>query len=307
MNAHRIPRTSKLSPQERVALRRPLLLVATDGSPASQAAYAAAQLISEKRGARVHVLSVIEPIPPIIPPPGTAVLMPSIDREREDAIRIDMVEQLMKLGRLSQWTTEIRAGKAAAVIAEVAKERHVDMVIIGANHHGIVDRILGGETATNLVRVIDRPVLIASSLMTHLPKRVVVSFELGHFDRDDLVLSLVTLGSPQSISIVHVEPQSIALGIDWAEFDSEYRAEIEKGFAEVSEALRSLPRAQPELVVLHGDIAREISQFAISVTAELVVLGVKPRNPRSLARSGGTAMKIARALSCSVLLVPKPA
>jgi len=307
MNAHRIPRTSKLSPQERVALRRPLLLVATDGSPASQAAYAAAQLIAEKRGARVHVLSVIEPIPPIIPPPGTAVLMPSIDREREDAIRIDMVEQLMKLGRLSQWTTEIRAGKAAAVIAEVAKERHVDMVIIGANHHGIVDRILGGETATNLVRVIDRPVLIASSLMTHLPKRVVVSFELGHFDRDDLVLSLVTLGSPQSISIVHVEPQSIALGIDWAEFDSEYRSEIEKSFAEVSEALRSLPRAQPELVVLHGDIAREISQFATSVTAELVVLGVKPRNPRSLARSGGTAMKIARALSCSVLLVPKPA
>ena len=307
MNAHRIPRTSKLSPQGRVALRRPLLLVATDGSPASQSAYAAAQLIAEKRGARVHVLSVIEPIPPIIPPPGTAVLMPSIDREREDAIRIDMVEQLMKLGRLSQWTTEIRAGKAAAVIAEVAKERHVDMVIIGANHHGIVDRLLGGETATNLVRVIDRPVLIASSQMTRLPKRVAVAFELGHFDREELVVSLVTLGSPESISVVHVEPQSIALGIDWAEFDSEYRSEIEEGFAEVSEALRALPKAQPELVVLHGDVAREISVFATSVTAELVVLGVKPRNPRSLARSGGTAMKIARELSCSVLLVPKPA
>jgi nucleotide-binding universal stress UspA family protein len=98
----------------------------------------------------------------------------------------------------------------------------------------------------------------------------------------------------------------MALGIDWAEFDSEYRSEIEMGFAEISEAMRALPRVQPELVVLHGDVAREMSAFATSVTAELVVLGVKPRNPKSLARAGGTAMKIARALSCSVLLVPRP-
>lgn len=306
MNAHQTPRTSRLSAHERVVLRQPLLLVATDGSPASQAAYAAAQLIAEKRDARVHVLSVIEPIPPIIPPPGTAVLMPSVDRDRENAVRTAMVEQLLKLGRLSLWTTEIRAGKAAAVIAEVAKERNVDMIVIGTNHHGIMDRILGGETAANLVRLVDRPVLVASSRMTRLPKRAIVAFELGHFDRAKLIGNLVTLGSPQSISVVHVEPQSVALGIDWAEFDSEYRSEIEEGFAEISEALRAIPKAQPELVVLHGEIAREISQFATSVTAELVVLGVKPRNPKSLARGGGTAMKIARALSCSVLLVPRP-
>jgi nucleotide-binding universal stress UspA family protein len=307
MNAHEIPRTSAGSQQRRVALRRPLLLVATDGSPSSQAAYAAAELIAEQFGARVHVLSVIEPIPPVIPPPGTALVMPSVDRYREDAIRTDMVEQLLKVGRLSQWTTEIRAGKAAAVIAEVARDRHVDMIIIGTNHHGIVDRVLGGETAANLVRLVDRPVLIASPRMTRLPKRVIIAFELGHFDRTKLVANLVTLGSPESISVVHVAAQSIALGIDWAEFDSEYRSEIERGFAEVSEALRALPHAQPELVVLHGEIAREISQFSTSVTAELVVLGVKARNPASLARAGGTAMKIARAVNCSVLLVPRPA
>jgi nucleotide-binding universal stress UspA family protein len=281
--------------------------LATDGSPASQAAYAAAELIAEKRDARVHVLSVIEPIPPIIPPPGTAVLMPSVDREREDAIKTDMVEQLLKLGRLSQWTTEIRAGKAAAVIAEVAKERHVDMIIIGANHHGIVDRLLGGETATNLVRLVDRPVLIASPQMTHLPRRAIVAFELGHFDRPTLVSSLVALGSPESISVVHVEPQSIALGIDWAEFDTEYRSEIEKGFDEISETLTAVHGAQSELVVLHGEIAREVSQFATSVTAELVVVGVKPRSSTPLTRGGGTAMKIARSVDCSVLLVPRPA
>jgi nucleotide-binding universal stress UspA family protein len=306
MNAYQIPRSSKLSPQGRVALRQPLLLVATDGSPASQTAYAAAELIAEKRDARVHVLSVIEPIPPIIPPPGTAVLMPSVDREREDAIKTDMVEQLLKLGRLSQWTTEIRAGKAATVIAEVAKERHVDMIIIGANHHGIMDRLLGGETATNLVRVVDRPVFVASPQMVRLPKRAIIAFELGHFDRAALVGNLVTLGSPESISVVHVEPQSIALGIDWAEFDTEYRSEIEKGFDEIRETLSNVPEAESELVVLHGEIAREISQFAASVTAELVVVGVKPRNSAPLVPGGGTAMKIARAVSCSVLLVPRP-
>ena len=39
------------------------ILVATDGSEYADAAFTAAKLIAEKHGCRVHVLSVVEPLP----------------------------------------------------------------------------------------------------------------------------------------------------------------------------------------------------------------------------------------------------
>jgi nucleotide-binding universal stress UspA family protein len=283
-----------------------LVLVATDGSPNAEAAYTAAELIAEERHARVHVLSVLEPMPPFVPPPGTPIVVPAIDRAREDALRIDMVEHLLKLGRLAHWTTEIRAGKAAGVIAEVANERKADLIIIGSSHHGILDRVLGGETATSLLRVVDRPLMIATPNMQRLPRRAIVAFELGKFDRASLLTGFDTLGSPESVSVVHVEPRSMALGIDWAEFDHEYRDEIEAAFADIAATLTAIPRIQPELVMLHGDVSHEIAQFAVSVSAELIVVGVKPRSRAPIGLGAGIAMKIARAVTCPVRLVPRP-
>src|SRR4029079_789214 len=162
---------------EKVKSRRSLILVATDGSPNSRAAYIAAELIAQRNHARVHVLSVVEPLPPIASPPGAPRVSPDLSRAREDALRTDMVEQLVKLGRLSEWTTEMRAGIASTVISEVARERGVDLVVIGASHHGLVDRLLGGETAANLARRIDRPALIASPSFGRLPQRAIVAAE----------------------------------------------------------------------------------------------------------------------------------
>lgn len=287
------------------------ILVATDGTATSQAAYAAAELIATQlaatqRRARVHVLSVLEPLPVVVPPLGTPVLAPAISRAREDELRTDMVEQLLKLGRLAEWTTEIRVGTPAETIAEIAKQRQIDLIIVGASHHGMVDRLLGGETATHLARLVNRPLLVAASSMSRLPKRVIVALDLAPVNRSALVRALETLGSPESLSCVHVEPRSEALGVDWAEFDAEYRAEVERAFGKVNAALTCLPRVQSGLVIMHGEVAREINQFADDAKAEMIVLGVKRRRPFSVAPGGGIAMRVLRTARCSVLLVPNP-
>ena len=45
------------------------LVVATDGSDAADAAFSAAQLIEKKSGCRVHVVTVLEPLPIVLPSP----------------------------------------------------------------------------------------------------------------------------------------------------------------------------------------------------------------------------------------------
>lgn len=299
------PIADKLGPMRLLPARSVTILVATDGSETSQAAYAAAELIAASCSARVHVLSVLEPLPAIVPPPGTPIVTTGIDRSREDALRTDMVEQLLKLGRLAKWTTEIHLGKPPTVIAQVAKERNADLIIVGTSRHGMVDRLLGKETATHLARLVKRPLLVASPSIARLPERVIVALDLAPADRLALVFVLGILGSPESVSVLHVESRSEALGVDWAEFDAEHRAEVEKAFREMNAALVSLPRIQPELVVMHGEVAREINQFAESVKAEMIVLDVKPRGGFSIAADGGIAMRVMRAARCSVLLIPK--
>lgn len=280
------------------------ILVATDGSETSRAAYVAAELIAASCRARVHVLSVLELLPAIVPPPGTPIVTTGIDRWREDALRIDMVEQLLQLGRLAKWTTEIRPGDPATVIAEVAKERNADLIIVGASPHGMVDRLLGEETAAHLARLVNRPLLVAAPSIDRLPKRVIVGLDLEPADRTMLVGALEILGSAESVSFLHVMPRAEFLGVDWAEFDAGYHAEVERAFGEVNAALETLPRIQAERVVMHGEVAREINQFAESARAEMIVLGVKPRRAFSIAGGGGIAIKVMRAARCSVLLIP---
>lgn len=307
-----IPRELPL-PKQPLPAARAKILVATDGSENSRPAYVAAELIAKRFRTRVHVLSVLEPAPIIVPAEGGTIfsaeaetlLSAETDRLREDALRTDMVEQLLNLGRLAKWSTEIRVGKPASVIAQVAKDRGIDLIIVGAHHHGMVERLMGEETAAHLARKVNCPLLVASPSIERLPRRTVVALDLERTNRKPLIRSLEILGSPESLSVLHVTPRAEALGVDWAEFDDEYRADVASAYAEISAALAELPKIHPELVVVHGDAAREIDEFAKGVKAELIVVGVKHRGPLSIA-PGGIAMKVTRSAQCSVLLVPKP-
>jgi nucleotide-binding universal stress UspA family protein len=281
------------------------ILVATDGSTTSLSAYAAGDLISAKCGARVHLLSVLRPYPVIAPPLGMLTIPAGVDKAEADSVERSIGEQLSKFGRSAQWTRETRVGNPASVIAKVAKDRGVDLIVIGESHHGTVDRLLGEETATRLARLVNLPLLVASDAMHRLPRRAVIAFNLVPDDCSVLVHALEILGAPPSVSCVHVQPRSEFLGVDWAEYDGEYRAETEASFERMRNALGALPRMHPELVVLHGDPATEINGFAESVKAEMTVLGLRPRGPVSLAPGGGVAMKVVRASHRSVLLIPK--
>jgi len=285
--------------------RLPSILVATDGSTTSSSAYTAADLIAARHGAQVHVLSVLRPYPVIVPQLGVFSTASGTDRTEAEVIEKTLRAQLANVSHAAEWTIETRVGAPASTVARTASDRSADIIIIGESHHGRFDRLLGEETSTQLARRVNLPLLVASPAMRRLPRRVVIAFGLTSNDFSGLPAALKILGSPSSVSCVHVQPRSEFLGVDWAEYDGEYRAQVEATFERMKNALASFPGMHPELVVLHGDPASELNGYAESVRAEMIVLGIKSRSGVVFATGGGIAMKMLRSAHRSVLLIPQ--
>ena len=279
------------------------IVVATDGSDAALSAFSAANLIRAKTGADVHVLSVLEPMPIMFPAPEGMLLPPDFDESREEAQRAIVADQMKQFDLGNRWTLDLKLGRPGETIADFARDHEADLIIIGTNKHGIWGRILGEETATEIARLSDTPLLVATTNMTRLPKRVIVAMDLNPDGLQNAPQSVKWLCAEPSVSFVHVKPRSEFMGIDWAEFDSEYELVMKDRFAAFEKAM-SRADMRPELVVLHGDAAHELTDFATYSKAELIVVGVKRRRGRARAVGGRMAGRVIRQASCSVLIVP---
>jgi hypothetical protein len=93
------------------------------------------------------------------------------------------------------------------------------------------------------------------------------------------------------------------MGVDWADFDNEYEIAMRDRFLEVENALEAF-NLRADLVVLHGEAARELADFASYAKAELVIVGVRRRRGRARAIGGRMAARLMRHAPCSVLVVP---
>jgi nucleotide-binding universal stress UspA family protein len=280
------------------------IVVATDSSNAALSAFAAASMLRAKTGAEVHVLTVIEPMPAMFPAVEGMIMSPELDKSREEAQRAIVADQIKTYDRGGTWTLDVSVGRPAESIVRFAREQDADLIIIGANKHGLVGRMLGEETASEIVRLSDVPLLVASPELRRAPKRVLIAMGLNFegLRAAPRTLKLLCDNSP-SISCVHVKPRSEFLGIDWAEFDTEYELAMKDRFNEVEKALGAV-NMRGDLVVLHGEAEKEISDFAGYSKAELIVVGVRRRRGRARAIGGRMAARVIRHASCSVLVLP---
>lgn len=291
--------------EEQVLAPRPgvkSILVATDGSDTALPAFNAAKLICGKASADVHVISVVEPMPIMMPTPEGMLLPPDFDKSREEAQRTLVSDQIKQFDPGNQWTLDVRLGRASDVIARFAREQNADLIIVGANKHGVWGRIMGEDTATEIARLSDTAMLVASE-MKRLPHRVVVGMDLNPEGMQCAPEVLNLLVESPSISCVHTKPRSEWMGIDWAELDAEYELAMKERFSCFEKEMSEFGM-RPELVVLHGEPAHELADFAVYSKAELIVVGVKRRVGRARAIGGRIAGRVIRQAECSVLVIP---
>jgi nucleotide-binding universal stress UspA family protein len=298
-----ITRELEMPPRFKPEMKTKSIIVATDGSETALSAFRTAAMIASRLSANIHVLTVLEPMPAMFPAVEGIIMPPELDRSREEAQRAIVAEQIKAFDAGRTWTLDVSAGRPAEVIVSFAREQEADLIILGMNRHGLMGRILGEETAGEVARISSTPILVASPQMTRLPKRVIVAMGLNAGAMPSVPEVLSIIGDGPSISCVHVKPRSEFLGIDWAEFDSDYELAMKERFREIEDNLEAA-NMRADLVVLNGDAARELTQFAEYSKAELLVVGVKRRRGKARAIGGRMAARMLRSSPCSILVLP---
>ena len=133
------------------------ILVPTDGSQTAKKALRSAVQVARQNDADLHVLHVIDEVPPTRNP---GMLEEKQKQQQEEA------EQLVEDALSKVDTGEIRVhqavrhGRPDEALLEYAEELDIDLVIMGRHGRSSLDRWLLGSTTERVLRSSSLPVLV---------------------------------------------------------------------------------------------------------------------------------------------------
>lgn len=122
------------------------LLLPTDFSARSAHAATFARSLAEQNQATLYVLHVGQRGFAVSPSPDTInpVVLPALD-EDELRRRLDRFVDTALRGLDTPVVTDVRLGAPVQVIAQYAREKAIDLIIIGTDARGLFSRILAGS------------------------------------------------------------------------------------------------------------------------------------------------------------------
>jgi len=279
------------------------VIVASDGSDTSLAAIRLADLIQQRSGCTIRVFSALEPLPIVVPPSDGMNFHVDWEKVREKGRRDTVTQQLEALNTGSNWPVDISFGHPCEAIAAYAREHNAGLIIAGSNKHGLIDRMLGEDTAVDIASISEIPLLIASSGIARLPQRIIVAMDLHPDTMQNLGQVLSIVADAKAVTCVHVQADDEFVRLNWPHYDSEYQFATSERFASVQKSLLSAG-LKAHLVSVHGDAAKEITDFANRAEAELVTVGITRKPGKTKAIGGKIPQRVIRQAGCSVLIVP---
>lgn len=290
---------------EHSKLRLPAaLLIATDGTPQSDAAIALARLLPLGNKGEVQVLTVVDNAPI---PWGTVDRSVVMDYKRglyQEAQR-NAKAQVDRLGAKS-WNVEVRSGDPATTIAALAKESRARTVLVGLGGHGAAARFFGNETALRLMRVSQVPVLAVDSKLRALPKRIVVAMDFSESSIEAARLALEIAAPDATVTLVHVVPWQRKDYIPEYWF-REHEASVAAQLTRVAGWLDQGSKFRIHQKVLYGKPGPSILACAEELDADLIVAGTHGRGFLGRMLGGETVAKLVRGARRSVLVLPAAA
>jgi len=146
----------------------PVIVVATDFSPGSEAALrAAARLWSKDTRLTIHLVHALEPLT-FVAPPGAYWSTYDKDRTREvrQTLSTAATRLRKRLGPRVKIAQHLLAGPVDVEICQLAKRQRADLIVVGTHGRTGLAHVLIGSVAERVVRHAGRPVLTVP-----LPKR----------------------------------------------------------------------------------------------------------------------------------------
>ena len=282
-----------------VALHRDVLL-ASDASPAALTATRFVRALAERWPMTPHVLTVLPPPPTVIDPVGVTV---AFGRTLEAELGSEVQRQL-ELCAAGSWSRETGIGSPAAEIVRVAEARASDMIVMGLRPHGFLDRVFRDETALSVMRHAAVPVLAVTPLMRQIPKRIAVAIDFSRASIAAARSALALVDEGGSLELVYVEPPAERYSEETEGYNTIYAQGVAAAFGRLRQELASRPGVTIETVVLRGNVVTELLSFAERAQADMIALGSQRHSTARRAFVGGVTTGLARAASCSLLVLP---
>lgn len=133
------------------------ILVATDGSEQADQAVQLASSIAGKYGAKLTVISAFEPVPSYYGEPYFSEAIEKNTLWARDVVD-RAISMLGEAGGAAEST--IIQGPAAEAIMDVAENRGIDLIVMGARGRGSLAGLLLGSVSQKVVQYAKCPVLI---------------------------------------------------------------------------------------------------------------------------------------------------
>jgi len=282
------------------------IIVGVDGTPESlRAAELAARIASAARAELIPVHAV-----PLIPAftgvtgMEPVVFSPELQNELNRSARAQITRALEQvLPRAAVERLEVETGPAPFLLAEAARQRQAELVVLGGKQHGALARGLGRSTAHYLVRKLDVPVLVIGDSPAPITK-VLVAVDLSPTSAPTVAAAQRLAGLfGARLRLLHViEPLRFTdvTSDSWDELGYERRSE--ELFDRFVTPFKGVPKE--DRVVRRGVPAEVIAGEAGAWHASMVVAGSHGKGWVDRILVGSTTERLVTELPTSILVVP---
>jgi len=279
------------------------VVVGVDGSRESIAALNSGAAIARRRQCPLHAVTVLSPFP------SYRMTVPGDPGENVNTLRMSIRDSELRhivnvLEPADDWTHEVVLGRPAPELTRIAELRGADVLVIGRSQHAVVDRVLGGETVLQIMRMSAIPVLAVDSDV-EIPRTVVAAVDFSPSSILAAKSVLQMMNGSGSLYLVFVEPPPVLVpkGAD-APARTGIPADLVSCFGALIENLGQCRAIRIETVVLNGRPASAVVQFAERVGADLITAGSHGHGRLERFLLGSVSTGIVRNANCAVLVVP---
>lgn len=262
-------------PQNGLLLSR--ILAATDLSARAEKAIARAVQLADEHRATLTILHVLP----------DAVGDEASKRQIVLQVEKYLQRKVTKLSPHHDKTVSIQVdtGSASVAIIRRAREKAVDIILVGAHGEHFINKLLFGRTAERIVRTGDRPVLAVKRRVRGPYRTVLVPTDLS--DQSGQALELAMRVAPGAKYLVLHAYQGIEQQL--------WRSDFPK---------RDILRYRREAVrlVRYGRAPQVISSVARRLRPDLIAVGSAGRTGLPYVLLGSVAEHVLREVSCDVLV-----
>lgn len=291
-------------------------MLAIDGSASSNVAVEAAGSLAWPPGSDVEIVSVVPADAELFggPWPAAAYVQSTEVRDRlmaELRRQLEIAASAVRRDGLSV-RTRLLEGRPASEVVRLAAQGDVDIVILGARGHGVLERMLLGSVSAEVVDRAPCPVLVARRRPS---SRVLLGTD-GSRDAqhaiDFLAASGLWRGATVRVASVIDLPTTWWLGVApmdavaAAEPSTAAQVEAKRHGQEVAQTAATRLVAEgytADAVVREGDSAGTIVAEAIAWKADVIVVGTRGHGLLKRFLLGSTARNVLHHAPMSVLIV----